>query len=249
MPSDAEIAAAIASAARTMHENPSVEDTLHAICRTARDSVPGGFDEVGISTIGKGGKVTTRASTGELVDELDRLQYTLGEGPCVETLRDVDVLVVPHLRHEQRWPRYVRSAVETGVRAQLAVKLYVDDQGTLGGLNLYSTTTDEIDPAAEPVAELFAAHAAIALGNARRVGQLNEALQSRKLIGQAVGILMERYQLNEERAFAFLMRASSHGNVKLRDVAQELVADQNAREGLSPAESPRSPNDQRRPVR
>ena len=81
---------------------------------------------------------------------------------------------------------------------------------------------------AEAIANLFATHAAIALGHAREREHLNEALQSRKLIGQAVGIVMERYSMNEDRAFDFLVRASSHGNIKLRQVAQELVDEINA---------------------
>jgi GAF domain-containing protein len=134
----------------------------------------------------------------------------------------------PRIHHDQRWPRYVPAAVELGLRSQLAVRLYLDDQGTLGGLNLYSTTSDDVDPEAEGTAELFAAHAAIALGNARERENLNQALHSRKVIGQAVGILMERYEMNEDRAFAFLVRASSHANIKLREVAQELVNRANA---------------------
>jgi AmiR/NasT family two-component response regulator len=79
------------------------------------------------------------------------------------------------------------------------------------------------------MADLFATHAAIALGHAEERENLNQALQSRKVIGQAIGILMERYQLTEDRAFSFLVRASSHGNIKLRDVAAELVDEANKR--------------------
>jgi hypothetical protein len=85
----------------------------------------------------------------------------------------------------------VPAAVQLGLRSQLAVRLYLDDDGVLGGLNLYSTTSDEVDPEAEATAELFAAHAAIALHNARERENLDEALRSRKVIGQALGILME----------------------------------------------------------
>lgn len=90
-------------------------------------------------------------------------------------------------------------------------------------LNLYSTSQRDIDPDAEQIADLFAAHAAIALSHALDRENFNEALQSRKVIGQAIGIVSERYQMDEDGAFAFLVRASSHGNLKLRDVAQEIV--------------------------
>jgi GAF domain-containing protein len=229
--SSTEIGAAIASAARTINQRRTIEDTLTVIAEVARTSVPG-FDHVGISTIDRKGNVHTRAATGDLVWQLDRLQYGLGEGPCVDTLQGSDVVLAPDIRHDQRWPRFVPQAVEAGLKSQLAVKLFLDDEGLLGGLNLYSTTRTDIDPDAHGIADLFAAHAAIALGRAREVDTLNQALHSRKVIGQAIGILMERYQLNEDRAFDFLVRASSTSNVKLRDVAKELVDQGNQRSSI-----------------
>jgi len=220
--SDTDVGRALAAAARTMKQGHSLEENLQQIVDAARHTVPG-FDHVGISTLRRGGKVETRACTGDLVRDLDAVQYGLDEGPCVDSLHKAKIVVAPTIRHDQRWPRYVPKAVEHGVRAQLAVKLYLDDEGTLGGINFYSTTAEDIDTDAEHIAELFAAHAAVALGYARDVDNLNQALRSRQLIGQAIGILMERYDLNEERAFAFLVRASSHGNTKLRAIAQELV--------------------------
>jgi GAF domain-containing protein len=221
-----DVAASLAAAARSMYHYSSLEDTLQRIAEVARDSVPG-VDQVGISTLHKGGKVETRAATGDLVHVLDALQYGLDEGPCVDTLREAGVVVAPNIGDDRRWPRYVPEAIKHGLRSQLAVKLFLDDEGTLGGLNLYSTTSDEVDPEAASIAELFAVHAAIALGNAQQRETFNAGLQSRKVIGQAIGILMERYQINEDRAFAFLVRASSHGNRKLREVAQELVNQSN----------------------
>jgi AmiR/NasT family two-component response regulator len=104
----------------------------------------------------------------------------------------------------------------------MAVRLFAHEE-TLGGLNFYSTVQDTIDPQAMAAAELFAVHAALALGHARKECQLGEALRSRKTIGMAIGILMERYQMSDERAFQFLIRASQGSNLKLRDVAAELV--------------------------
>jgi GAF domain-containing protein len=217
-----EIAKALAMASRTLSVQQSLEETLDVIVQVARDSIPG-FDHVGISTLDKHGKAETRAGTDQLVWELDAVQYGLDEGPCVDSLHQASVVTAPDIRCDQRWPRYVPQAVEHGVQSQLAVKLSLDDRQTIGGLNLYSTSTAEIDPEAEHVAELFAAHASIALGHANDREHLNEALHSRKVIGQALGIVMERYRIDEDRAFAFLVRASSTSNLKLRDIAQELV--------------------------
>jgi transcriptional regulator with GAF, ATPase, and Fis domain len=219
-----DFAVTLAEAARTINQPQSLEETLDAIARTARASVPG-FDAVGISLVHSDGSVETKAATGDLVWELDRLQYDLGEGPCVSSLRDEPVLVVEDLRHEQRWPRFVPPAVERGLRAQMALRLYVDDQGTIGGINLYSTSSDTIAHDAPAAAQVFAAHAAVTLGHVQEVEHLHAALRSRQQIGTAVGILIERYQLDQQGAFNFLTRLSSHSNTKLRDVAERIVED------------------------
>jgi GAF domain-containing protein len=221
-----EVALAIAAASRSINQPVTLRDTLTRIVETARTSVPG-FDHVGLSTIDRSGKVQTQVATGDLVWELDRLQYGLSEGPCVDTLHEAEVVLAPRIRLEERWPRYVPEAIRLGLKAQLAVKLYLDEQGTLGGLNLYSTSQEDIEPDAEGMADLFAAHAAIALGHVSERENLNKALQSRKVIGQAIGILMERHRMSEDRAFSFLVRASSHGNIKLSMVAQQLVDEGN----------------------
>jgi GAF domain-containing protein len=122
----------------------------------------------------------------------------------------------------------VPQAAALGVRSQLAVQLYLDDGGTLGGINLYSTYSDEVSAQAQALARAFATHSAIALGHANERQTLHEGLLTRKVIGQALGILMERYEMDEDRAFAFLVRASSHKNIKLRVLAQVLVDERNA---------------------
>ena len=226
MSSNPDVGQAIAVAARALYEGQNLEDTLQRIVEVARDSVPG-FDQVGISTVDKKGKAHTRATAGDLVQVLDDAQYGVGEGPCVDTLRGADVVVAPHLGEDGRWPHYAPTAVGHGVKSQLAIKLYLDEEGTLGGLNFYSTTTSDVDPQAEPIAELFATHAALALGNAREKETLNEALLTRQVIGQAIGIVMERYQIGSDRAFEFLVRSSSVANMKLRDIAQALVDQRN----------------------
>lgn len=220
-----DIAAALAKAAREINAPRDLDATLHAIVETAARSLDG-IDHAGISITHLDGKVETQAGTDQLVWEVDQLQYDLGEGPCLHAIREQPVVWVNDLRHDQRWPRYVPRALEYGVRAQLGLRLYAEDE-TLGGLNLYSTSTDTIDPDVEYTAELFAVHAALALGRARQEDQLNAALATRKIIGQAIGIVMERYELDDESAFRYLTRVSQHSNIKLRDVAQELVDQRN----------------------
>ena len=162
--------------------------------------------------------------------ELDALQYGLREGPCHDSIKDGGVTVVEHARHEQRWPRYMPQAAQRGLRAQLAIGLYHDDE-TVGGLNLYSTESDTIDADAVQIAEMFPSHAALALGRSQYESQLGEALATRKVIGQAIGIVMERYQVDEDRAFQFLVRASRSGNIRLNAFARELVEGTNQKYG------------------
>ncbi len=90
---------------------------------------------------------------------------------------------------------------------------------------MYSTASAAIDPQAPGVADLFATHAALALGKAEKVDQLSQALRTREVIGQAVGLLMQKYDLDTDAAFGFLVRTSSHSNTKVRDIAVRMVED------------------------
>jgi GAF domain-containing protein len=221
------IAEAVADAARTINAPRTVEERLVAIVRSAPGTVPG-FDHVSVSIAHGDGPPETRAASSDLVNQLDLHQYEAEQGPCFEAFSRPGIVSSADLRHEQRWPVYVRRAIDAGITAQLAVHL-LDDQGVRGSLNLYRMTGEGIDPEAPAMAVLFGTHAALALGRARGEEQLNIALVTRKTIGQAIGIVMERYQINEAMAFGFLTRVSSTSNIKLRDVAQELVTQTDTR--------------------
>ncbi len=222
-----DIGEALVRVARAINESRSLETTLATIVDTAAQSLPN-IDHVGITIAHRAGTLKTIAATDALVSELDQLQYDLGEGPCVHAILTDPVTLVEHAPQEQRWPLFIPRAVAKGIRSQLGMRLYSDRQ-TLGSLNMYSTSEDTIDPDALHMAELFAAHASMALGRARRDEDLTAALLTRKVIGQAIGILMERFGLDEDRAFAYLVRVSSRSNVKLRDVAKEIVDRRNDR--------------------
>lgn len=156
------IASALALAAREINQPRSMNATLETVIQVARESLPE-IDEVGVSVAHRDGRIETQACTGPRVLELDELQYELNEGPCVHAMRAESVVRVEHARDEQRWPRFMPLAVELGLRAQLGIRLHMDEH-TLGGLNLYSFTSDTISDETEQLAELFATHAALALG-------------------------------------------------------------------------------------
>jgi transcriptional regulator with GAF, ATPase, and Fis domain len=222
-----DLADAMARAARTMHAHRSVDEVLDLIVHSASETIPG-INHVGVSVTHRDGRVDTRAASDDLVIDLDKLQYELAEGPCIDALRNADFVQVDRVPDDQRWPRYSPRAAKAGIRSQMAFRLYTDD-ATLGGLNLYSTESETLNADARHIAALFATHAALALGKAREESTLHAALQTRGKIGQAIGIIQERYELNEDRAFEFLTRVSQTGNIKLRDVATELVEQANRR--------------------
>ncbi len=222
-PSSSDIAASLAESARLINTPQTFEETLDAIVRASLVSVVG-FDHVGITVMHRDGTFETKAATDQVVWELDDLQYSMDEGPCVSAMRDEELVQAPNIQHEQRWPRYVPEAVKrTGLQAQLAVHLEANGK-TLGGLNLYSTRSASIEPNAAQAAEFFATHAALALARARRESALNAAIASRQEIGMAIGLTMARFGIDGERAFQYLLRASSTSEVKVRDIAREIIA-------------------------
>jgi GAF domain-containing protein len=198
-----------------------VDAQLKLLVQMARASMPE-IDHAGISIAYRDGRVETKAATGDLVGELDELQYSLGEGPCLHAIKDEPVVKVEYAKHDQRWPKFIPNAVAYGLRSQLGVRLYVDEKER-GGLNLYSTSSDTIEAESEHFAEVIASYAAQALGRVRVKEKMDNALSSSRTIGTAIGIVMERYRLDPDRAFIYLTRVASDSETKLRNVAAQLV--------------------------
>ncbi|MFI5728809.1 GAF and ANTAR domain-containing protein [Kribbella sp. NPDC051587] len=169
------------------------------------------------------GRVETVAPTDDLLWGVDAAQYELREGPCYDAATEDVHVLSPDLANDERFPRYAATAVATGILAQAGLRLF-DAPKSQGALNLYSTTVGSFADLGE-VGALFTHHSAMAIAYAQEITDLQEALRSRRTIGQAIGLLMERYTLTDQRAFAFLTRLSQHRNVKLRKVSEELVAD------------------------
>ena len=202
-------------------EDPEEQPALERIVHQAVEAVPG-CDYCGVSLRRGRDKVETPASTDPLVDEADSLQYDLQEGPCLDAIYVDDTYVVDDLRTDDRWPRWAPRAAALGMRSILSVRL-ATTSGTLGGLNLYARETHAYTRHDVDVAHLYALHATSALVMTQKVAGLQTALGTRHVIGIAQGILMQRYGVSKERAFEVLRRYSQHHNLKLRDVAQELV--------------------------
>ncbi|WP_433005678.1 GAF and ANTAR domain-containing protein [Kribbella sp. CA-294648] len=201
-----------------------VEETLQGIT-AAVVVATSGVDHASISVTSSDGKIQTLAPTDDVAVRCDELQYELGEGPCLEAVLEEHVVQVDDVSSDLRWPMYgPRAAGELGIGSQLAFQ-FAAEPHVRGGFNLYSEQPHSIGIEDRQLAMLFASLAAAALGWSRQDDTLNKALETRNGIGQAVGIVMERYQLDPERAFAFLVRTSQAGNIKLHDVAAGVVAD------------------------
>jgi transcriptional regulator with GAF, ATPase, and Fis domain len=218
-----DLAEVMSDVARHLDQQGTVEEQLQRVLEAAVDTVPG-VDVASITVLHRDGRAETVAHTDDLACKIDHIQYQLDEGPCLDALRGQPFQRVDDMPAEQRWPRYTPLAVQEGVGGQLGLELYHDAR-SIGGLNLYATSSNAFDEETRYAAWLFATHAALAMGRTREAEQLNEALSSRKVIGQALGIVMERFGLDEDRAFQFLVRVSRNSNIKLRDVAARIVSE------------------------
>jgi len=206
--------------ARTVQQQLDPHETLVEIVRAAVELVPG-CDEGSISVVLGRRRVTSEAASGELPRVVDALQESLGQGPCLDSAYEHETVRVPNLASDDRWPRFSEAAVAAGALGMMSCQLYVagDD---LGALNLFSRRAGAFDDESEHVGLMFAAHAAVAYAAARQQASLVRTVETREVIGQAQGILMERHRVTSQQAFAILVRVSQHRNEKLRDVARRL---------------------------
>jgi transcriptional regulator with GAF, ATPase, and Fis domain len=210
------------AAARGLQDETDPQATMQFAVHIAADEVAG-CDAAAISLLKRGRLVETPASTSELALAGDSLQYALGEGPCLQAVWEDRVVHSADLASEPRWPAWSRRMVrDHGVHGVLCFQLFTYAD-TVGALNLYSRTAHSFDTRARDEGLALAAHIAIAVAAAQRIEQLDQALVTRTVIGQATGILMERYGISAERAFGLLARVSSQSNVKVRELATELV--------------------------
>jgi len=168
-------------------------------------------------------------TTSRLARTLDELQHSLGEGPCHDARGGANDVFTDDFALEARWPTFAPLAVAAGVRSAVAYQLNSRGE-THGALALYAEEPAAFTAPGRAVGAIFAAHAALALskalardGDRGEIGHLHSALRTREVIGQAQGILMERERMTADEAFTLLRRASQRLNVKLRDIAQELV--------------------------
>jgi transcriptional regulator with GAF, ATPase, and Fis domain len=219
---DVELARVFAEIARTLLAEETLPATLIKICSMAVTTVDG-CDHAGITLV-QARAVSTEGASDDVPERVDAVQYETGEGPCLDAIRDHEVFQTDDLAEESRWPNFAQRAVdETGVHSMLCFRLFAESD-TMGALNLYSKQTSAFADEAREVGAVFAAHAAVAMSSAKEHEQMEAAIQSRDVIGQAKGMLMAREGITEDAAFNLLRRASQRLNMKLRDVAEAVSA-------------------------
>ena len=207
--------------ARSLEEHDDPDIMLAEIIAAAVAIVPG-VDEGSVSVVTGRRNIGSHAPTGDLPAQVDALQEETQQGPCLDSAYEQLTVRVDNMASETRWPEFARRASQAGAASMLSLQLYVEGDN-LGALNLYSRRPHAFDDESEQVGLLFASHAAVAFAGVRKEAQLAQAVVSRDLIGQAKGILMERYKISPERAFLLLTRVSQDSNRKLHDIATELV--------------------------
>ena len=216
-----ELAQRMAELARSAATPRTVNDVLSDVTAEARELIPG-VDSAGVLLIGKGNRFDSVANTSGLPARLDELQMKYREGPCLQAALGELHVRSDDLRTEERWPKYAAAAVEFGVLSALSFKLYTSAQ-TAGALNLFASKANAFDAEAETVGAVLAAHGAAAILASRQSEQLESALSTRDRIGQAKGIIMERYNLDDVAAFDMLRRLSQDSNTRLVSVAERVI--------------------------
>ncbi len=223
-----DLVVALRTAAHGLAEERSVRDleqTLAQVVASAVGTVPG--VDAGSISITEHGRVETRHPTSESIRTLDEKQSELHEGPCITAIEDppeTGTVVAQDLAgaDADRWPRFSPYAAEAGYRALMSTQLSVDG-GVRAALNLYSAEPDAFDDEAQTLAGLFGIQAAMLLYGANTAVHLQRAVDSRDLIGQAKGLLRERFKVDDEGAFQMLVKSSQDTNMKLTAVARWLL--------------------------
>lgn len=208
--------------------NEDLSSTVTRIAELAVQAIDGA--EVCSVSLARKGEITTVASTAEIGVKVDEIQYEAKEGPCLSSIDEQEAFQIPDMKADDTWPVFSkRVAEETDTNSMLAYVLNVH-KGTVGALNLTSSKVDSFSSDDLATGALFAAQAGVALANAltheddqNQIHQLEEGLETRQVIGQAVGLIMAAHKVDADEGFKLLVRTSQNTNEKVRDLAQRVI--------------------------
>jgi hypothetical protein len=217
---DAALRASMRDVAAHLLNQDAIGDTLGSVTTAAVDLIDC-IDYADVLMITEG-EFRSVKPTSPMIVELDQLQYDVGEGPCLAAASSDLIIRCPDLSADERWPRFAAGALERGIHSSLSFQLYTHKNGG-AALNLFSRTPQTFDTQTETLGAMLATQAAIAIISSDRHTQFESALASRDLIGQAKGIIMERFKIDAVAAFMMLRHLSQTGNDKLLNIAQRVV--------------------------
>ncbi|MFI5706532.1 GAF and ANTAR domain-containing protein [Kribbella sp. NPDC051620] len=219
--SDASLDAdAFARLAVELHDADGVDDTIEAVVQFALHAENCTYAGVVLATAG--GRAEIGAVTDPVVEAIYTAQLNTGDGPVLAALASGLTVYVADVGKDDRWPHWQSEVAAAKIRSVLHVPMKAGDQ-VIGVLSLYTLHPDAFTADDEAIAHILARHASVAVATARQEETMARAVDARKLVGQAMGILMERFDLDSDQAFAVLRRYSQDTNTKLRDVAQHLI--------------------------
>jgi ANTAR domain/GAF domain len=222
----AALTADFAQTASALMSAGTITGTLQQVVDLAVATIEG-CDFAGIFLV-DGGVVTTRVLTDPVVAEIDALQHDAGEGPSLDAIGEPGTFYADDLTDDSRWTTFGPQAASAGIRSVLAMHLQANN--VAGTLNLYARYPRAFGVIDRAKGLVLAALAGLAFtapepeeDETRRLHDMQWALATREVIGEAQGILMERERITSSQAFEILHRASQYLNIKLREVAQNLV--------------------------
>jgi hypothetical protein len=225
--------ARLLSAVRNAHrqllapDRASVDTTLQQIVCCAVDTVEPAVG-AGITRTGQG-SVHSAYATSDDVAALDQLQSRLQQGPCVSAAAHAPAHGVVYARdlggrERDVWPAFAPQATALGYRSMLSLRLS-DHPDWGSSLNFYARERDAFDETARITACLFSLQAATVLHGARHAENLQRPLLTRDLLGQAKGVLIERFHIGDDAAFRMLVSASRDAEITLVDIARGVLDD------------------------
>ncbi|WP_435825424.1 GAF and ANTAR domain-containing protein [Mycobacterium simiae] len=215
--------------------SPGTEIGLAELVDSAVKNVPGS-QYAGITLVHPEQGISTAAATHRYPVLLDEIQQQLHDGPCVSAAWQHHTVLIDDLELEDRWPRFRRTVVQqTPIRSILSFELFTNRNTTMAALNFHADEPYAFDEDSLETGLIFATHLALGWAALRRDEQFRSALASRDIIGQAKGMIMERYHLDAIQAFELIKRLSQDANTRVIDIATRLI------EAENPAPSSRPP--------
>jgi GAF domain-containing protein len=211
----------LAEVALALADVDGFDQTVDEVARLAQETLTCDYASVTLIHVGS---LETVAATHPDVSKADALQYEFQEGPCYEAATEAGTFLSEDVGRDARWPEWGPRAAALGLNSLLGINLETHNQ-TFGALNLYAREPRTFDEDDITLGRIFASHAAVAMAAAARVTNLRRAIDTRHVIGQAQGILMQRFDIDDIQAFSVLRRLSQDRNVKLRLIAQEIVGE------------------------